>query len=81
MTLDISFFVILYESAYNGIFKCLFVITLDAVAFPMLLKLKYHDESSRLVEIKANLHIAHWILETSMKRYIATFIVQKKDLE
>lgn len=52
---DVHFFVIPCESIYNGIIGISFLTTVDAMASTIHLKMKYHNDSSKLAIIVANL--------------------------
>lgn len=72
--MDIYFFVIPKEGAYNDILGRLFLAALDALTFLMNLKFKYHEEFGRPIIIKDGLLGAPQIQEMSMKRSTTTFV-------
>lgn len=74
----IFFFVISCELVYNGILGRSFLATLHVVVSPVHLKMKYHNNSNKLVIIADDMRWACLIHEMIMKMFLGTSITSKK---
>lgn len=61
--MNVYFLVILCDSVYNDILRSLFFTTLEVVASPIHLKIKYLKNTRKLVVVSADLHMARLIHE------------------
>ncbi|CAI8598604.1 unnamed protein product [Vicia faba] len=66
-TLNVCFFVIPCKNVCNNIFGRLFLATLDMVAFLIHLKMKYYNNTSKLIDISIYLYGIHFVHNVVMR--------------
>lgn len=74
----VNFLVITFESIYNTILGRSFLAILDIVAFPVYLKMKYHNNADKPIVISVDLHGVCLILEALIKNPLSSTITSKR---
>lgn len=63
------------ENIYNNILDKPFPTTLNVVAFPVHIKIKYHNDSRRPIVVKVDLLGARWTQEAILKNPLTTIVI------
>lgn len=72
------FLIVPCENVYNKILGRSFMANLYVAGYMVHLKMKYHNNSGKLVIIKDNIHGARLIHEAILKNLLATIVSSKK---